>query len=116
MNATQLRFYVPENDRYEGLLLWEWLLRAAARLGAFGGSAVRPIGGFGRHHVLHEQKFFELAGSLAVQVDILISAALSRQLLQQASQTGLRIAYTSYPVETGVLNPDAEDSTAAPTQ
>jgi PII-like signaling protein len=114
MNATLLRFHVPENERHEGVLLWEWLLRQAAELGARGGTAMRPIAAFGRHHVLHEQKFFELAGDLTVQVEVLVSAEQSRELLQRVTRTRQRLAYTAYPAEIGVVNPDAEDPESPP--
>ncbi|MFT3790053.1 MAG: DUF190 domain-containing protein [Rudaea sp.] len=44
------------------MLLYEWLLERARKLGIHGGSAFRAIAGYGRHGRLHEQQFFELAG------------------------------------------------------
>ena len=66
MQGSFCRFYVHENARHKRRLLWEWLLDQANRLGIRGGSAFRAMAGFGRHHVLHEDHFFELAGTLTV--------------------------------------------------
>jgi len=71
MQGSFLRFYVHEGQRHQRRLLWEWLLEQANALGIRGGSAFRAMAGFGRHHVLHESKFFELAGTLAVEVEFL---------------------------------------------
>ena len=66
MQGCFLRFYVHEGQRHHGRLLWEWLLEQANKIGIRGGSAFRAMAGFGRQHILHEAKFFELAGSVAV--------------------------------------------------
>jgi PII-like signaling protein len=113
MNARLLRFHVPEGHRHAGVLLWEWLLHQAAEIGAPGGSVLRPIADFGRHHVLHEQKFFELAGNLTVQVELLLTDEQHGKLMERVTHAGLRLPYTRFPVEIGIINPDTED-TAVP--
>ena len=67
-----------------GRLLWEWLLDEANRLGIRGGSAFKAMAGFGRKHVLHESQFFELAGSLTVEVEFIVSEDEAEQLLEEA--------------------------------
>jgi len=109
MKGNLLRLHVPEGQRHQGVLLWEWLLRRGSDLGARGGSALRPVAGFGRHHVLHEQKFFELAGSLTIEVELLMSDEQARQLLALLENTGMRVFYTRTEVTFGVVNPDVED-------
>ena len=69
MQGYFLRFYVHENHRYRSRLVWEWLLEQANKIGIRGGSAFRAMAGFGRHHVVHESHFFELAGTLTVEVE-----------------------------------------------
>ena len=39
MEGSFLRFYLRENQRHRGKLLWEWLLEQANRMGFRGGSA-----------------------------------------------------------------------------
>jgi PII-like signaling protein len=96
------------------MLTWEWLLTQASRMGVRGGSAFRAMAGFGRHHVLHENHFFELAGSLAVEVEFLVTDDEAEKLLHLIRRARLRVLCAHLPARFGVLNPDAEDhSTAA---
>jgi PII-like signaling protein len=77
-DGTCLQFYVAENRRHRGMLVYEWLLREAVRLGLRGGSAFRAIAGFGRHHRMHEQHFFELDRSRRIIVILRSSARFVR--------------------------------------
>jgi uncharacterized protein len=104
-----LRFYVHENQRHHHNLLWEWLLQQANKLGIRGGSAFKAMAGFGRHHVLHEAHFFELAGSLAVEVEFIVTEPESKQLLELIEREKLRVFYASIPAQFGILNPDRDD-------
>jgi PII-like signaling protein len=112
MNGSFLRFYVHESERHRGMLLWEWLLKQARDLGVRGGSAFRAVAGFGRHHVLHEQTFFELAGSIAVEVEFMVTDEEARQLLERVGKENLRLFYAHIPAIFGVINPDTHDSPA----
>ena len=60
MNAVALRFYVHQPRKHGKALLFEWLLEQAKQLGIHGGSAFFATAGYGRHGVIHEQRFFEL--------------------------------------------------------
>lgn len=102
-----LRFYVHENHRVHGKLLWEWLLRCAKELGVMGGSAFRAMAGFGAHRVLHEDRFFELQGSLTVEVEFVATEADARQLIHLVSQANVRAVYTIIPATFGVIGADA---------
>lgn len=62
MKGCLLRFYMQENRKHGHILLYEWLLEQAKKIGIHGGSAFRAIAGFGRDDAIHEQHFFELAG------------------------------------------------------
>jgi PII-like signaling protein len=110
MQGSLLRFYVHEGARYRHRLVWEWLLEQANALGIRGGSAFRAMAGFGRHHVLHENHFFELAGTLTVEVEFLVSDAEAQQLLGLLGEAKVRLFYARVPAQFGVLNPDAADT------
>jgi PII-like signaling protein len=112
MQGSFLRFYVHESQRYRHRLVWEWLLDEANALGIRGGSAFRAMAGFGRHHVLHESTFFELAGTLTVEVEFIVSDAEAQQLLALLQGRGVRLFYARVPAEFGVLNPDSADPAA----
>ncbi|MFA5913582.1 MAG: DUF190 domain-containing protein [Burkholderiales bacterium] len=108
MNGTYLRFYVHENRKHRHLLLYEWLLEQAKKMGIHGGSAFRAIAGYGRHGVLHEQHFYELAGDLTVEVEFMISEEEARRLLELVKAEKIHIFYAKTIAEFGTLNGDAE--------
>jgi PII-like signaling protein len=109
MQGSFCRFYVHENDRHHGRLWWEWLLEQANRLGIRGGSAFKAMAGFGRHHVVHENHFFELAGTLTVEVEFIVSEDEARQLLELLRREKVRAFYALIPARFGVINPDAHE-------
>lgn len=109
MQGSFLRFYVHEGQRHHGHLVWEWLLEQANRLGIRGGSAFRAMAGFGRHHVVHEAHFFELAGTLAVEVEFIVTDEETQKLLDLLHAERIRLFYAHIPARFGVINPDAAD-------
>jgi PII-like signaling protein len=109
MNGSFLRFFVHEGHRHHHHLVWEWLLQQANKLGIRGGSAFKAIGGFGRHHTLHEARFFELAGELAVEVEFIVTDEEAKQLLSLIHKEKVRLFYAHIPANFGVINPDSAD-------
>ena len=104
MKGTYLRFYVHENRRRHGVLLYEWLLETAKQAGIHGGSAFRAIAGYGRHGVLHEQHFFELAGDLTVTVEFLLADDEAERLLALLRGESVHLIYVKLSGEFGALN------------
>jgi uncharacterized protein len=113
MQGYFLRFYVHESQRHRGRLAWEWLLEQANGIGIRGGSAFRAMAGFGRHHVLHESHFFELAGTLTVEVEFIVDEEESRRLLGLLEAEKIRLFYARIPADFGVINPDSRDLPAS---
>jgi PII-like signaling protein len=109
MDGCYLRLYVHENERIHGQLAWEWLLAQANEFGVRGGSAFRAMAGFGRHRVLHEERFFELAGSVTVELDFIVTEDEARRLLELVSREGLRVFYSKMPAQFGVAGADPGD-------
>jgi uncharacterized protein len=103
MNGTLLRFYVHENRKYRHILLYEFLLEQAKRMGIHGGSAFRAIAGFGRHGILHEEHFFELAGDLTVEIDFAVTEEEARRLLDYITAERISIFYVRMPIEFGAV-------------
>src|ERR1700688_1220643 len=91
MQGSFLRFYVQEGHRIHGRLVWEWVLEHANKLGIRGGSAFRAMAGFGRHHMLHEQRFFELAGTLTVEVEFIVTDEEAQRLLDRVRTEKVRV-------------------------
>ena len=111
MQGSFLRFYVHEGQRHHQRLVWEWLLEKANGLGIRGGSAFRAMAGFGRHHVLHESHFFELAGTLTVEVEFIVTDEEAGKLL-----SGLALAATKPTLDLVGVPPPALPMLMAPTR
>lgn len=109
MEGSFLRFYVHENQRHHGELLWQWLLERANALGIRGGSAFRAMAGFGRHHELHAARFVELSGTLTIEVEFIATAAEAERLLDELHREKISLFYAHTPVSFGVVNPDDAD-------
>lgn len=105
MQGSFLRFYVTQSHRLHGSPLWEWLLYTANRMGIRGGSAFHAMAGFGRKHVMHEDRFFELGGSLIVEVEFIVTAEEREQLLDRLKQEDIHLFYADIPASFGVLEP-----------
>ena len=103
MRGVSLQFFVPEGEKHHGELMYEWLLEQAKTLGIPGGSAFRAVAGYGRHGVLHEQTFFELAGELPVEVIFITSSELAEKFLAQLKRDGLNLFYAKTEAEFGIL-------------
>lgn len=112
MQGSFLRFYVHEGHRYRGRLVWEWLLEEANGFGVRGGSAFRAMAGFGRHHVLHESRFFELAGTLTVEVEFIVTEDEAQKFLEHLGSHPVRLFFARIPATFGILNPDSADPAA----
>jgi PII-like signaling protein len=106
MTGTILRFYVHENRTHKHMSLFEWLLEQAKKMGIHGGSAFRAIAGFGRHGVLHEEHFFELAADMTVQLEFVVSDAQADQLLALLKEQHVSIFYARVAAEFGTIEGD----------
>jgi PII-like signaling protein len=103
IEGLQLCFYAHVRARHDGMLLSEWLLDQARRQGIGGGSVFRATAGFGRHGVLHEEAFFELADNLPVKVEFLLRAEQADALLARVREEGVDVVYATSAIRFGVL-------------
>jgi PII-like signaling protein len=109
MKGSSLRFYMHENQRHRGAPLYEWLLAEAKKRGIAGGSAFRAIAGFGRHGVLSEQHFFELAGELTVLVEFIVTDEDAEALLRIVREDGAPLFFARFPAEFGLVGEPGPD-------
>ena len=65
-----LRIFIGENDKHEGLPLFEWIVRTAREQGLAGATVLRGLEGFGAHSRLHTAKILRLSTDLPVIVEI----------------------------------------------
>ena len=103
MKGILLRFYLHEFRKHEGKLLYEWLLERAKQTGIHGGSAFRAIAGYGRHGVLHEQRFFELAADLTVEVEFVVTESEAERLLELVRAARIDLFYARIAAEFGAI-------------
>lgn len=104
MKGVCLRFYTYENQKHGTMLLFEWLLEFAKKNKIPGGSAFRGIAGYGRHGILHEEHFFELASNVPIEVVFVMSLQEAESFLDLLRKEALHLFYAKTPVEYGVLN------------
>ncbi len=100
--CVYLKFFVIENQRHDGQPLYQWLLQQASALGLPGGSAFRAIAGYGRHHVLHEAHFYELAGELPMEVVFVTSREESQRLIALTTEAGLSLFHYMMEAKSGI--------------
>ncbi len=65
-----LRIFIGENDRHEGLPLYEWIVRQARENGLAGATVLRGLEGYGAHSRLHKAKILRLSSDLPIVVEI----------------------------------------------
>jgi PII-like signaling protein len=105
MKGCYLKFYVQERRRLHGVLAYEWILEQAKQAGLHGGSAFRAIAGYGRHGVLHEDHFFELAGDLPVEVGFAVTDEEADRFLGIVAAQGVSLFWLRVPIEFGTTAP-----------
>lgn len=66
-----LRVFVGETDKYQGVPVYEWLLKKAKEHGLAGGTAVRGIAGFGAHSQMHSSKILDISANLPIVIEII---------------------------------------------
>ena len=107
MKGCYLKFYVQERRKLHGVLAYEWILEKAKQAGLHGGSAFRAIAGYGRHGVLHEDHFFELAGDLPVEVGFAVTDEEADRFLGIVAAQGVSLFWLRVPIEFGLTGPAA---------
>lgn len=107
MKGIYLTFFVQEDRTHHGVLVYEWLLKEARRLGLKGGTAFKAVAGFGRHGLIHADHFIELAGDLPVEVTFMATEEEASRLISFIEAEGLSMFYVSVPAECGFINEKA---------
>lgn len=97
-----LKFYMQEATRLHGILAYEWLLGKAESIGIQGGTAFRAVAGFGRHHEMHMDQFFELGGQLPVEVGFAVGDDEADRLLALLRDEKVSLFFVRLPAEFGL--------------
>ena len=113
MDGSLIRFFVAQGHHLHGLPTWQWMLSTANKLGLRGGSAFHAMAGFGRRHVMHEDRFFELGGSLIIEVEFIVTPPERQVLLDRLAEEDLHLFYAETPATFGELVPAKEPGARA---
>ena len=65
-----LRIFVGEDDKHQGVALYEWIVRRAREQGLAGATVLRGLEGFGAHSRLHTVKILRLSTDLPIVIEI----------------------------------------------
>jgi PII-like signaling protein len=68
-----LRIFIGEDDKHEGIPLYEWIVKMARESGLAGATVLRGLEGFGAHSRLHTTKILRLSTDLPIVIEILDS-------------------------------------------
>lgn len=104
MDGIALRIYVQEFTKHKKVLLYEWLLKKAKKMGIKGASVFCGIAGVGRHGVTHEEHFFELASNVPMEILFIGKVDEIDRFLLFIKDEGLSLFYTKTSIEFGYTN------------
>ena len=65
-----LRIFIGEDDKHQGVALYEWIVRRAREQGLAGATVLRGLEGFGAHSRLHTAKILRLSTGLPIVIEI----------------------------------------------
>ncbi|MBR9978785.1 MAG: DUF190 domain-containing protein [Bacteroidetes bacterium] len=69
-----LRIFIGENDKYEGVPLYQWIVGKARETGLAGATVLRGLEGYGARSRLHTAKILRLSSDLPIVVEIVDTA------------------------------------------
>lgn len=68
--AKKLIIYVSEDDRYQGVALYEAIAHVLHKKGMAGATITKGIAGFGAHGVYHTAKILRLTENLPIRIEV----------------------------------------------
>lgn len=77
-----LRIFIGESDKYEGKLLYEWLVEKAKEQSLAGATVLRGIMGYGADSRIHTSKILRLSQDLPIVVELVDTASRLEAFLE----------------------------------
>ncbi len=68
--GTLLRIFIGEDDKHEGMPLFDWITQKAREQSLAGATVLRGLEGFGTHSRMHTAKVLRLASDLPIVIEI----------------------------------------------
>ncbi|MCB9284342.1 MAG: DUF190 domain-containing protein [Lewinellaceae bacterium] len=81
-DATLLRIFVSSTDKYEGRVLYEFIVFKAKETGLAGATVFKGTLGYGASSVIHSYKFWEAGEKLPVVIELVDEAQKIRSFLE----------------------------------
>lgn len=106
MKAVALRLYVHHTRKHRGAMLFEWILEQAKAMRIHGGSAFCATAGYGRHGVIHEQRFVEIPADLPIVIEFIVSEDESNRLIDFLRQNEIKAFCTRTMTDLIFINGD----------
>ena len=72
--GKKLRIFISETDKYQGKVLYEWIVLQAKEHNLAGATVTRAIEGFGTAHHIHTAKILYLSMDMPLIVEIIDTA------------------------------------------
>lgn len=69
-----LRIFIGESDRWQGVPLFEAIVRKVREAGGAGATVIRGIEGFGAHSRIHTARILRLSEDLPIVIEIVDTA------------------------------------------
>jgi PII-like signaling protein len=101
MKGMSLNIYVYEIEKHHTILLYEWLLECAQKLGIERGLALRSIAGYDKSNPMHEAHFFELGSNLPIELIFVSDRTKIDVFLEKLKQEKISVFYTLSEVDYG---------------
>jgi PII-like signaling protein len=103
MQGYQITFFTQQDRKHGSLLLGDWLIQEARKLGVGGATLIPASEGFGHDHKLHSAHFFELADQ-PIEVTMAISETDTERLLLRLREEKINMFYVKAPIEFGMTD------------
>ncbi len=68
--AKLVRVFIGENDRWQGVPLYEAIVRKVREMGLAGATVIRGVEGFGANSRIHTAKILRLSEDLPILIEI----------------------------------------------
>ena len=72
--GKKLRIFISETDKYQGKVLYEWIVLQAKEHNMAGATVTRAIEGFGSTHHIHTAKILHLSMDMPLIIEIIDTA------------------------------------------
>lgn len=97
MKDICLKIFSYELQKHNNVLLYEWVIAQAKKMNLPGASVFRGIAGYGRHHLIHEEHFFELASDVPVEIIFILSELQADEFIAELKNQNLDLVYIKIP-------------------